>query len=528
MKRFILSILLVGIFTVSLVAEMQKVAVLNFEKSDRASEYVKNQLMKGDFKKALKDNENFELLDIKATSKAFKNSGYQYLGKNEAAKLASELGADFVLWGSVSSISNTEFKLQVNAYNKQAQELFATTFTAEKNTKKRVTAIQENLIMKMEEFGAGAITKFMDIGMQHLNSKNYASAEDSFMELLKIDPKQVDAYLYIGLIKFLNKDYPASIDFYLQGLEKAPENINLLDYLSKAYMKMEKFEEAVEALSKIVEIEEENIDIWFRIGTIYSEMEFYDEAQEAFEKIIDLDSEYSDAYLALGIMLYDQELYDDAIEPLEYASDAFPDLEHVQKKLAKSYMKAGKLDSAIAKYQEVIAEQPDNVNAYFNLAAAYRVTEQNQKALNTLLELKKLAPEMPKAYFRLADTHLALKDYRKAKEAANQAIGLDETKYEPYKTLATVNQRLGYSKYEKYLDYEEKYKDKSVYYGDKADQLVEARDRVKSEAYAYFVKSGDYLSEAEKRTEDRSNLKEIKASRETLKQLKNATKAGGF
>ena len=106
MKKVILSILLIGVLAVNLIAEVQKVAVLNFEKSDRASEYVKNQLMKGDFKKVLQDNENFELIDIKTTSKAYNNSGYQYLGKDEAAKMAIELGADFVLWGSVSSINN--------------------------------------------------------------------------------------------------------------------------------------------------------------------------------------------------------------------------------------------------------------------------------------------------------------------------------------------------------------------------------------------------------------------------------------
>ncbi len=528
MKKLIVSFILLGLFAVNLMAGVQKVAVLNFEKNDRASDYVVNQLMKGDFKKVLKDNESFELIDVKTTTKAFKNSGYQYLGKSEAAELANELGADFVIWGSVSSLSNTEFKLQINTYNTMAKELTATSFTVEKNTKKRVAAIQENLIVKMEAFGAEAISKYMDIGIQHLNSKNYASAEESFLELLKLDPEQVDAYLYIGLIKFLNKDYPASIDYYNQGLEKSPDNINLLDYLSKSYMKMENFEGAVDALNKIAEIDTENKEIWFRIGNIYSEMEFYDEAQEAFDRAIEIDSEYSEAYMALGVMLYDQELYDDAIEPLEFASEAYPDLEHVQKKLAKSYMKAGKLDSAIAKYREVIAEQPDNVNAYFNLAGAYRVTEQNQAALNTLLELKKLNPEMPKVYFRLADTYLALKDLNKAKETANLAIGLDNTKYEPYKILATVYQRLGYEKYEKFLWYEEEYKDKSKYYGEAADKLVEDRDKVKAEAYAFFVKSEEYLKQAESKTDDRSDLKEIKASRETLKQLKSATKAGGF
>ena len=82
--------------------------------------------------------------------------------------------------------------------------------------------------------------------------------------------------------------------------------------------------------------------------------------------------------------------------------------------------------------------------------------------------------------------------------------------------------------YEKFLDYEEMYKDKNEFWGTKADELVEKRDKVKAEAYAYFIKSENYLKEAEARTDISSVLKDIKKNRSLLKQLKDATKAGGF
>ena len=72
------------------------------------------------------------------------------------------------------------------------------------------------------------------------------------------------------------------------------------------------------------------------------------------------------------------------------------------------------------------------------------------------------------------------------------------------------------------------YKDKSVYYGAKADELVVKRDKVKKEAYNYFVESGKLLDLAKSKTDDPTILKEIKSSRSMLKQLMDATKEGAF
>ena len=531
MKKLIFLILAIFFIANILHANAQKVAILNFEKNDRQSDYIVKALMKRDFKEIFKDNENFELIDTKKSTNVFKTSGYtnlSYIGKEEIAKMGAELEADIVVWGNVSAISNTEFKIIAKIFSMKSQDVVAVSFNVKKDGKQRRKAIKENLVAKIEEFSTGEVKKLLSIAVQHFNSKNYGPAEETFLNLVKVDPKNKEGYFYLGLLKFIEKDYHKSEEYYLKGLEVDPNDKNILDYISKTYIKMEKYEDAVEALTKITGIEEENKEIWLRIGIIYSEIEFYDESQEAFEKAIEIDSEFGDAYYALGELLFEQELYDDAIEPLEKATEAFPDVDHLQKKLAKCYHKTGKLDSAINKYKQVIIEQPDNINAYINLAGAYRETNQNQEVLDILLKLKELAPELPKVYHRLADIYIALEDYQKAEQSANKAIELDANLYESYRILASINQNLGYKKYEKYLEYEEMYQDKSIYYGAKADELVEKRDKVKSEAQAYFIKAENYLNEAEERTDIPSVLKDIKKNRELLKQLKDATKPGGF
>lgn len=527
-KKLIITLALMSIVVFTLIAEVQKVAIVKFEKNDSDCRYVFDAMNKRDFKTVFEESENLELLDMKATQKAFKKSGYSYMGKDEARTLGMDLGADFVIWGTVRTNGNTVYKVQLNVFSMQTADVFPIIFDVTKDKETRLSAIADNVLVKLAESGQEEITKLMDIGLQQFNSKNLPSAEESFLSLIKIDPKNVDAYFYLGVINYLNKIYETSVDYYLQGLELEPENVNLLDYLSKSYMKMEYYEEAVDALEQIAALDETNQEIWFRIGNIYAEIEYYGDAQTAYETALEIDSEYADAWQALGVMLYDQELYDEAIEPLEHATDAFPDVDHLQKKLAKCYLKTGKLENAITKYKQVLSEQPENINAFLNLAGAYRITGQNQEALNTLLNLQKISPDLPKVYLRLADTYLSMKNYSKTMQMAEKALELDENLYDSYMIKAQVKFEQGYKKYEKFLDYEEKYKDKSIYYGEKADQLVEARDKVKEEAYNLFLEEEALLNQAKGMTTDPSVQKEIRNKKEILKQLKSATKPGGF
>ena len=144
------------------------------------------------------------------------------------------------------------------------------------------------------------------------------------------------------------------------------------------------------------------------------------------------------------------------------------------------------------------------------------------------LELIILAPDNPKVYLRLADVYIALDEFIKATYNANKAIEIDAELYDSYRVLASIHQKIGYNKYEKYLEYEEDYKDKSVWYGEKADEMSEMITKVKAEANSNFKKAEYYLTETEKRTDKASVLNDIKRTRTTLKQLKEATKSGGF
>ena len=529
MKKIILSLLMLLIISTILMADAQKVAILEFS-SDRESEYVANSLMKRDFSIVFKGFDDIELIDMKKSKKALQASGISnlsYAGVEDIAAMGGELNANIVIWGTISAESSSSFKIVAKIYSMQTNEVSVTSFVVEKKSKQRQQVITEELIPKIQKLGAGEIEKLLNIGMQHFSSKNYTSAEETFQNLVNMDTTNRDGFFYLGLIKFLNKEFEASIEFYNTALEIVPEDKDILNYLSKSYIAMEEFELAAEALEKITEFEE-NKEIWLSIGNIYAELEYTDQAKDAFNSAIEIDEEYFEAFKALGEVLYNTEFYDEAIAPLEAASNAFPEDDDLWKKLGKCYHKTGKLESAIEKYKQMVIDQPDNKTAYMNLAGAYRETNQNEEALKVLKDLKAIDQDNPKVYLRLADVYIVLENFTKAKANANKAIEIDAELHDSYRGLASIHQKIGYKKYEQFLEYEEMYKDKSVYYGEKADEMSEMITNVKAEANSNFKKAEQYLTETENRTDNSSVISDINKTRKTLSQLKEATKSGGF
>ncbi len=527
-KTFIFTVGIIMVTSI-LFARAEKVAVLPFEKNDNKSDYVVKSINSKDFKEIFKKIDNFELINKKTVKTVVDGSGYtkiSYLDLEQIANFGKILEADIVVWGSVSSVDENDFKLKAKILSMKSMDVKSTSFNVKKASKQRRAAIKDNLVTLIEEFSGGEIDKLVGIGKQHFNSKNYEAAEETFTRIIEIDAKNMESNFYLGLINFINEKYEESEQYYLNALEIEPENKNILDYLSNTYLKLDNYEEAVNSLIKINEIEEDKI-IWMRIGKIYQENEDFEEAREAYENAIAIDEEFGDAYKFTGIMFYEQDEYEEAISFLQSATEFFPEDDNLQKKLAKCYDKTGKIEEAVSHYIEIIEKEPDNIKAHFSLANLYIGSEKFDKALEVAVTLKEKIPEDPKVYILFATSYNSGKNYPKAEENADKVIEMDPALYQPYRILAEIYFDRGYKKYEEYLKIEDDIKS-GKYYGEELDNLVDKRDKVKEKGYNFFLKSQSYLDQAKERTESESELKYIVSKKETLKQLLAATKKEWF
>lgn len=528
MKRIILVMMALTLLIPAMIAE--NIAILDFSKKDSKAQYVASALMKRDFKNMFKEYDNFELIDQKDVKKEMKSRGFanaMAMGKEDRQATGEALGADVLLWGDVTSVSNSEFKMTVFIMSMKSSDVQMINFNVKRATDQRIETMKQNLIPKLEEAGSGDVDKIRGIAVQNFDTGNYDQALDGFMQLLEIEPNDLEAYGYVAYIYFSQNDYENAITYYKKGLEIAPADRQMLEALAMAYIKNGQPEEAIDTYEVIVENENDK-EILVKIARIHAEEEEIDAAQDAYQRAIDIDPDYGVAYNELGVLLFDTDLYDEAIPFLEQAVKAFPDDDGLQKKLAKCYLQTNKLDAAIEQYKSVVAENPDNIKAYFNLAGAYRMKDMNTEALATLESLMKIDAENVRIPLAKADVYIAMNQLSNAKKQVELAMAKDPELYEPYRLMATIKLKQGQVKYDKYNWYVEEYKDKTKYYGEKADKLVRDRDAVQKEAYDLFKESREYLRKALAHTQSNSNKRDIKSVDGLLTQYLDATRPDNF
>jgi len=209
-----------------------------------------------------------------------------YLGKEEIAELGKQINADILIWGSVSAMSDSQFRVQAKILSMRSLDVIPISFDVTKVSKDRKASIKENLIAKLQEFSGGEVQKMFDIGLQQLSANQYSDAEVSFMKVIEIDPQNSEAFYYLGVINYKNENFEKSEEYYLKGLEIDPQNAKMLEFLSKTYLKMDDVEKAGETRKKIIAIND-NKEEWYKLGFVYLEdEEYYGEAVEAFQKAI--------------------------------------------------------------------------------------------------------------------------------------------------------------------------------------------------------------------------------------------------
>jgi tetratricopeptide (TPR) repeat protein len=526
MKKIVMIVVCL-LVAVSVFAEPIKVAIGSLERKDRDSDYIVNALEKRDLKNLFKKTDNYELMDIRKTSKKIDevtSREFIYLKKDEKLQVAKEIGAGIIMWGNVSSLSGSRFKISMDILSAETGEFINTVFEVPKNTDERLAILEDKLICELDNSCQSSSQLILDIAMQQYATRNYDSAAESFLAVLGANPANVQALYYLGAIYYIQRDYEASIEYFTKAHDLDPGNDDILNQMSIVYARMEMYEEAVETLQQMSDFES-NPDVWMRIASLYKNIDYDTEAQEAYENVIALTDTMDTAYLELANLLYDLEYYDEALPYMEEASRRYPDDDALNKKLATTYKKTGKIESAIRQYQDLIKANPDNLRAYYNLANAYTSISSYDKALETALQLETKDPDNPNVYILKSNSYSSLKQYDKAEKAAGKALELDPDNYMAYRILSEIYQGKGYIKYEQYLDYEEQAKN---LYGNEADEMIDKRDTAKQQANKLFKVSEQYLQEAKSRTEQSNELNYIREREKTLIQLLEATKKSFF
>lgn len=166
----------------------------------------------------------------------------------------------------------------------------------------------------------GKVGEWLSKAEEHIDRNELKEAEQCFIEVLRLDEKNVEAYRGLGKVYLDLERYKEATAIFKFLLKLAPQDDRVFNRLAMAYMGQSKYEDAVKALEKAVEINDTLAIRFFDLGRLYQELERPAAALRNFQKASDIEPgnpKYLDQLLEISIITGDRRLAVDAYERLE-------------------------------------------------------------------------------------------------------------------------------------------------------------------------------------------------------------------
>jgi tetratricopeptide (TPR) repeat protein len=588
MKRLFLMLVLITLI-LGLNAQAKRIVLFDLEKSDNGASSIYGAMVKTDLPGMFAQSGQYTLVDAKEVSKALKKTAFKApseMSKDDLVSFAGQYQADLVMRGTLSSVSNTQFKLVMVVVSTKTNTMKRFTVELPISASDRATALNTNLLPQINDMAGGELDREFGVCERDFAGKNFDAAETGLVKYLAMDPNRARAYYLLGKIRAQKQDNTQAITDFNNGLKVAPNDTDLLSELADAYKADGQPDNAVAALQKLAALNPTDAAPWLRIASIYNDAGDKDKTLEALRGAVAKSPDNNRIRLVFANQLYESQLYDEALPQYERCAEAFPENETIDKRLGVCYERTGKFNEAIARYSSSLQNNPNDAKILAKRAGVYLQAARNAtsaedavakadasvKDYQTLLakdannanlilamsdaaltaaaacerikddarqksymdqgiqaiqNALRIAPENARVHLKLAALYYDQKKYADAQKSAETSIQKDPAIIEAYILMSRIYQNYGIDKYNLYVDLDRQYQNSSAV-GSKIDALRDQRKFAKRDANDLFQKAAGYLDTAKGKTDDSETLKEIQRSRDTLSQYIKQTQPDFF
>ncbi|MTJ35175.1 tetratricopeptide repeat protein [Dolichospermum sp. UHCC 0260] len=239
----------------------------------------------------------------------------------------------------------------------------------------------------LESLTSSDADKYISLGTECFNKKDYKGAIDDFTQAININPNYAKAYFNRGLARYHLGDKQSAIDDWTQAIRINPNYA----------------------------------DTYYSRGLAHSELGDNQSAIDDYTQAININPNYDLAYRNRGIARSELGDKQGAIDDYSQAININPnyDLAYCNRGIARS--KLGDKQGAINDYTQAININPNDADAYFHRGYNHYHLGDNQSAIDDFTQAIKINPNDADAYFNrgvihseLGDKQGAIINYRKA------------------------------------------------------------------------------------------------------------------
>ena len=269
------------------------------------------------------------------------------------------------------------------------------------------------------------------------SSQNAIEVLNSLIKRGKID---VEIYYNLALCYINTEDLESAKDAFRKCIALEPHNPFVRKDLGLLYLKMNMADWALDELKQAVELEENEPEIVFAYAVSLNKTNNFDKADKYYQRAVSLNPQNADYIAHWGENLISQSKIEQGLEKLQEAIKINPKNYIALYNLAKVYFSQNKYSVAKQILEDILSMNKDP--EILNMLALCYLKTKDYKAACAIFE--KLAKDFPKNHIllcNLGECYLNLKEFDKAKKAADEALLLFSDYDEALKIIKEVEKQ---------------------------------------------------------------------------------------
>jgi tetratricopeptide (TPR) repeat protein len=207
--------------------------------------------------------------------------------------------------------------------------------------------------------------------IQALQQGDFATAEQEFREVLKLDPGSVAAYCDLGVVLARTGKPAAAVESFQKALELTPENPGISLNLGLAYYSEEEFASAIPHLKRVLQLDADQLQARYLLGLADFQLGRYAATVEAFEPILARERNNIVFLYVLAVSYGKLERTQDSIKTFDLFHEVGGEKPLLHLLVGQLFLGMGEIASARGELEKVVAADPTLPYSHLLLGTAY-------------------------------------------------------------------------------------------------------------------------------------------------------------
>lgn len=204
---------------------------------------------------------------------------------------------------------------------------------------------------------------------------DFATAEESYLEILKKIPEQVDTLYLLGSLYLQKGNIGSAYKFLKNTVTLKPDHAEAHNNLGSVLQEQGRLDDAIASYQRAIGLKPDYAGAYYNIADAFKGKGRTEDAMSCYKKSISLDPNYAEAYNNYGVMLKEQGKLEEALSCYKKALELRTAYADAHSNLANVLHIKGELAEAVAGYDRAIEIMPNHIDAHFNRSLVLLLTE---------------------------------------------------------------------------------------------------------------------------------------------------------